>query len=263
VNEFPKRSSQEQFDRQAPKYDATWSSWSDETLQWMLEHAALRPSDVVLDVATGNGFTALAFAPHVSHVTGLDVSPGMLAQARTRASEASLGNMSFVEGSAESMPFEDGSFDIVTCRIAPHHFLSLPAFLSESARVLRPGGRLIVGDTSVPDDMPEADAWQNGVEALRDPSHVRNYTPSEWRGMVTEAGFEIDTLTDEGGGVSVPFAFWIDRAGCGPELAEAVRREFETAPAAVAEVFKIGGVDGSVSDISFVWRRVVLAARVS
>ncbi len=76
----------------------------------------------------------------------------------------------------------------MTCRIAPHHFLDIQKFLTETARVLKPGGRFVLVDTTVPDDSPEAAGWQNAVEAVRDPSHVRNYTPDEWRQMTEAAG---------------------------------------------------------------------------
>ncbi len=86
-------SAREQFDRQAAHYDARWSSWSDETLRRMLELAEPRSDWRVLDVATGTGFTALAFAPLVREVVGADISPGMLAQARRRAGEAGVENV--------------------------------------------------------------------------------------------------------------------------------------------------------------------------
>jgi len=175
----PTRSAKEQFDSQATHYDVQWSGWSAETLNWMLDNAECHSSDALLDVATGTGFTALAFAPYVGSVIGLDVSPGMLAQARRQAEERSIGNTEFREAPAEALPFADETFDIVTCRIAPHHFLEIEKFVSEAARVLKPGGALLLVDTTVPDTDPGAAEWQNAVETVRDPSHVRNYMPSE------------------------------------------------------------------------------------
>ena len=213
----PARSAKEQFDKQASHYDKQWSTWSEETLGWLLANADPKPTDFVLDVATGTGFTALAFAPLVETVIGLDVSPGMLEQARRQAWERKIANAVFQEGAAESLPFAEGSFDIVACRIAPHHFLSVGTFLSEAARVLKMGGRLALVDTTVPDDSPEAAAWQNGVEAVRDPSHVRNHTPNEWRAMARTAGLTVTECGSGGGGITIPLSDWIVKAGCTPD----------------------------------------------
>lgn len=254
----PRRSAKEQFDRQAAHYNAQWNSWSDESLAWLLEHARPMTEDDVLDVATGTGFTALAFAPHVRSVVGLDVSSGMLEQASRKAQAAGLTNVEFREGAAESLPFSDSSFDIVTCRIAAHHFLSVTEFVREAARVLRSGGRFVLADTSVPDDEPEADAWQNAVEKLRDPSHIRNCTPREWRGFVEAAGLEVNEVSMTGLGVPIPLSDWLVKAGCTPEQSGGVKHAFETAPESALRLFRIALLpDG---DTGFIWQRVTLSA---
>ena len=258
MTETPKRSAKEQFDKQAAHYDKQWSTWSEETLNWLLANAAPQPTDFVLDVATGTGFTALAFAPYVETVIGVDVSPGMLEQARKQAGERRIANAVFQEGAAESLPFADGSFDIVTCRIAPHHFLSVETFLSEAARVLEPGGRLALVDTTVPDDAPEAAAWQNEVEAVRDPSHVHNHTPQEWQAMAQAAGLTVTECGSGGGGITIPLSDWIVKAGCTPDQAAEVRRRFADAPESARTAFQIElQPDG---ETVFTWQRVTLLA---
>jgi len=254
----PARSAKEQFDRQAAQYDRQWNTWSEETLGWLLDHADPRAGDFVLDVATGTGFTALAFAPHVETVIGLDVSSGMLAQARKQAGERRIANAVFQEGAAEALPFADGTFDIVTCRIAPHHFLDIRKFLAESARVLKPGGRLMLVDTTVPDDSPEAAQWQNGAEAVRDPSHVRNHTPGEWRAMTEAAGLTVSACGSGGGGITIPLSDWIVKAGCTQEQAAEVRQCFADAPQSARTAFQIEtSPDG---ETVFTWQRVTLKA---
>jgi ubiquinone/menaquinone biosynthesis C-methylase UbiE len=74
----------------------------------------------------------------------------------------------FETGAAESLPFPPEGFDGVVCRLAAHHFLSVPKFVAEAYRVLRPGGRLLVADSAEPDNAPEVDASHNHVEVLRD-----------------------------------------------------------------------------------------------
>ena len=254
----PARSAKEQFDKQAAHYNTDWNAWSAETLKWLLENAAPRPTDTVLDVATGTGFTALAFAPSVRSVIGLDVSPGMLAEARQMAEKRGITNAVFQEGAAESLPFSDETFDIVTCRIAPHHFLDIQQFLHEAARVLKSGGRLVLVDTTVPDESPEAADWQNAVEARRDPSHVRNYRPSEWRQMTEAAGLTVLQSTSANGGITIPLTDWIFKAGCTDEQAADVRQRFSKAPQSAKDAFQI--VTGPDGEIVFTWQRVVLLA---
>jgi ubiquinone/menaquinone biosynthesis C-methylase UbiE len=256
---MPSRTSQEQFDRQAAQYNAQWNAWNRETLAWLIEHAQCQPSHRMLDVATGAGFTAVAFAPLVAEVTGLDVSAAMLRKARERARAAGLANLVFETGAAESLPFPPDGFDGVLCRLAAHHFLSAPKFVAEAYRVLRPGGRLLVADSAEPDNAPEVDAWHNHVEVLRDGSHVRNYTPAEWRGFVTGAGFALEELDQVRESVPITMRAWLKKGGCRGEAAAEVRRLFLEAPAEVAQTFSITRMpDG---DISFQWFRIALSAR--
>lgn len=251
--------SQEQFDRQAAHYNAQWNQWSEKSLRWLLERAQCGPGNRLLDVATGTGFTALAFAPLVAQVVGMDVSEGMLSRARAQA--ARFPNVTFEQGAAEELPFPDSSFDLVTCRVAPHHFLSVQKFLAESHRVLRAGGRLLVADTSVPDDLSEADAWQNRVELLRDASHIRNYSPREWSAFVEQAGFEVKEIDRCDESVPITLDDWLQKSGCTGPAAEGVRRMFAEAPEAARREFAIHALpDG---DTGFQWMRVVFAARKS
>ncbi|MGI4790419.1 MAG: class I SAM-dependent methyltransferase [Janthinobacterium lividum] len=256
--EAPARSAKAQFDRQAAEYNAQWNTWSEEALSSLLTSAQPKPTDSVLDVATGTGFTALAFAPLVQSVIGLDVSIGMLRQAEKQAQERGITNASFQEGIAENLPFADQSFDIVTCRIAPHHFLDIQKFLTETARVLKPGGRFVLADTTVPDDAPDAGQWQNAVEAVRDPSHVRNYTPSEWRHRVEAAGLTVSECHTGGGGITIPLSDWIIKAGCTPDQSAEVRRLFAEAPESAREAFQI--VTDTSGETVFTWQRVLLKA---
>lgn len=255
-----RRSSREQFDRQARHYDGVWNQWTEESLDWLRQDGRIATTDRVLDVATGAGFTARFVAGFADRVTGLDVSAGMLREARTRTAADGLSNLEFCQGAAEAIPFAAESFDVVTCRIAPHHFESVPRFVEESRRVLTAGGRLIIVDTTVPDDAPEIDEWQNRVELFRDPSHRRNYSPGEWRRMVEQSGFAIEVVDARGGRIAMTLNEWLKKGGCAGEAEREVRRMFACAPDSVRVAFGISALPAE-HDFAFHWIRVLIAAR--
>jgi SAM-dependent methyltransferase len=142
----------------------------------------------------------------------------MLATTARLAQEKGLANLAVQEADAEALPFADASFDLVTCRIAPHHFPNIAAFLGESARVLRPGGLLAVVDNIVPgssDQSPEGVAQQvagdyiNQIEKLRDPSHHRCLSLAEWVDAFRQAGLTV--LHTETQPKAVEFLDWAKR----------------------------------------------------
>ena len=100
-------------------------------------------------------------------------------------------NVSFREADAEDLPFERERFDLVTCRIAPHHFPDARLFLRECARVLKPGGILLLQDQLLPDDEKSAQ-FVDAFERLRDPSHNRAFSEGEWTAMCAAAGIAVE-----------------------------------------------------------------------
>jgi ubiquinone/menaquinone biosynthesis C-methylase UbiE len=183
----------EAFGESAEAYVASPGHAGGADLNRLVELAAPALSDRALDISTGGGHTALALAPHVAHMTASDLTPRMLAAARDFLTASGVTNADYVIADAEKLPFLDASFDLVTVRIAPHHYASVTAAVREMARVLRPGGRLVLIDNIAPED-EALDALGNRWEKWRDPSHVRNYTASEWRTFLTDAGLEITDL---------------------------------------------------------------------
>ncbi len=149
----------------------------------------------VLDVGTGAGHTAYAFAPHVDEVVATDVTPEMLDLVREESQKRGLSNIAVEYAEAEKLPYADSSFDGVTCRVAAHHFLDVRAFVSEVYRVLRDPGWFLLVDTISPADA-EAAKEINEIETVRDPSHVRNYSVAEWIAMLVGAGFTIDWIEE-------------------------------------------------------------------
>lgn len=142
----------------------------------------------VLDIAAGGGHTAVSFALRGAKVTATDLTPEILEAAKGNADDQGA-TMAYVECSAESLPFDACSFDIVTCRIAPHHFADPEAFVRESARVLVPGGVFLMVDNVAPED-PALAKTMNYIEKMRDPSHVEAYTVRYWIDLFASSGLE-------------------------------------------------------------------------
>ena len=164
-------------------------------LDRLVELAHVQPTDRVLDVATGTGHTAFAFAPQAREVIATDITPEMLAEAKKLKAELGMRaqRVAIRLADAHDLPFEDESFDVVTCRRAAHHFSDIRRALREMCRVLRSDGRLVIDDRSVPED-DFVDVTLNHLDWLHDHSHVRQYRPSEWRSMMHAAGCNVDAL---------------------------------------------------------------------
>ncbi|HET7628153.1 MAG TPA: class I SAM-dependent methyltransferase [Bacillales bacterium] len=186
-----KQNVQKQFGRNADAYVTSTIHAKGKDLQQLLALAELTGNENALDAATGTGHTANAFAPYVSRMTAFDLTPEMLAAAKKFINGNGHANVSFVQGDAEHMPFADDEFDIVTCRIAPHHFPNVERFLSEVSRVLKKNGQFLLDDNTAPED-DEIDQFYNTIEKKRDGSHHRAWKKSEWIGMLERHGFEID-----------------------------------------------------------------------
>jgi len=231
---------QASFGPNAARYTTSRGHADVEALTRLVARLAPRPTDAVLDLGTGAGHTALAFAPHVARVAALDLTRSMLDEVRRNAALRTVGNVTVAQGAAEALPFADATFDVVACRLTTHHFASLPHAVGEIARVLRTGGRLLVADTMVPED-DEIDRAINEIETLRDPSHVRNWRPSEWRHMIAAARMRVVECDlgyyDEGDGMD--FEAWTARIGTPPDAVRALRARFAAAPPALVAALRI------------------------
>ena len=177
----------DQFTRQAAPFSSAGPIADEKALAMLVEAARPRPDDTVLDVACGGGLVVCAFAPHVRHATGIDLTPAMLERARRLAVEKGLENVTWREGEVLPLPYPDGAFTIVVTRFAMHHFLDPRAVFGEMVRVCRPGGRIVVADTCASADPGKA-AEFNRLEKLRDPSHARSLSLAELEGFYRAAG---------------------------------------------------------------------------
>jgi ubiquinone/menaquinone biosynthesis C-methylase UbiE len=145
--------------------------------------APLSGDERALDVGTGAGTLALALAPLVEEVVGIDLVPELLASAR----EGAPANATFVEGDATALPYDDFSFDLAATRRTIHHVGRPELVVAELARVVRPGGRVFVDDQLAPVD-PLAAFELDRFERKRDPSHHRTLSDGDFRDLFAANG---------------------------------------------------------------------------
>ncbi|MEO0565007.1 MAG: class I SAM-dependent methyltransferase [Chloroflexota bacterium] len=181
-----------QFGPQAQKYVTSKVHGQAAELPLLLEMTEPSSDKVALDVATGGGHVALLMAPHMKRVVASDLTQQMLDAAEAFITPQA-DNVTFELAEAENLPFADASFDVVTCRISAHHFSNIFKFVLESARVLRPGGLLVVQDYVAPEDERAAE-YLDSFERLRDPSHVKAYSESEWRSALLDAQLMVERV---------------------------------------------------------------------
>ena len=227
-----------QFGANASNYATSEVHAKGASLSRLVEVVNPQSSWRALDVATAAGHTAFVFAPHVDHVVASDLTPEMLKLAAEGAVERGLENVSTELADAESLPFDDASFDLVTCRIAPHHFPNQPGFIGEAARVLKSGGTFAMVDNVVPTDAGVAlfcDDW----EQQRDPSHVNCLSIQEWQRLCAEARLRVDHT--ETAPKKMQFQRWADNMNVAAELRPQLLDDLLTATPAVREFLKPTG----------------------
>ena len=215
-----KQSARDRFGRRSDAYSKSGILSNKDHLNLIIDLASPEESDSVLDIATGNGFLAFEFAEKVSRVIGCDMTEDMLDIAESIRKDRKLDNVAFEVMDAESLRFEDGSFDIVSCRFAFHHFTNPKKVISEMVRVCRNGGKIVLVDGLSSED-PVKSEYHNRIEQIRDPSHVRLYSRSELIGMLQDAGLRVTHAREWD--ADFYFDEWIAIADPGEEIAEQVR----------------------------------------
>jgi SAM-dependent methyltransferase len=174
--------------------------------------------DRAVDLACGPGTLALRFAKHVRWVCGLDFTPAILERARqTAAHEGLLHKMTFAIGDAQSLPFADASLDIAVTSYSLHHISDPARVIAEMARVVRRGGRVGVIDIEAPED-PKVRELNHRIEFIRDNSHSRSLTQSEFEAMFAAAGLRIIHMQHKGHPRT--FEHWMHVAGWKPSAPE-------------------------------------------
>ncbi|RLB59921.1 MAG: SAM-dependent methyltransferase [Deltaproteobacteria bacterium] len=252
-----KKQIREQFGRTASAYvEATHFTGGED-----LEEAArlLEPShdDNMLDVACGGGHMALFFAPMVRQVVASDLTMQMLKKAQEHiAEEGRVDNVVFREADAEDLPFPAGSFTLLTCRIASHHFADVPQALREFHRVLRRGGRMAIIDTLMPSDPEIAEFFQT-MEKMRNPTHIKAFSEDEWQEMILDSKLilqetKIISKTHD-------FQEWTKTAGLNRTKVQELNKFFMDAPHKIHDYFKIESFAGEVE--SYTDKKLLIFAK--
>jgi ubiquinone/menaquinone biosynthesis C-methylase UbiE len=246
---------QTQFGGNADAYVRSAGHAGGDDLERLVHWGRQRGAGRVLDIATGGGHTALAFAGFTPAVVATDLTLPMLTAARHFIMNQGVAGVHFLAADALALPFREESFGVVTCRIAAHHFPELPPAVRQVARVLRRGGSFLVEDILGHDD-PEAAAFLLEVERRRDPSHVRAFRRLEWTAFLRTAGLTVidETIMEK---VRV-WEEWTKRARMSPEAKAALDRFVLDAPARCRDAFQFE-LDGS-RVVSFADRMLLLRA---
>lgn len=232
-----------QFDPRAHAYltSAVHAAGPDLERAKMLVAQALPPGSAALDIGCGGGHLSFALAPHLARVVALDPSAGMLAAVSEAAAARGLGQIEVRQGNAQSLPFGDGALPLICTRYSTHHWTRLEEALAEMVRVLAPGGHALIIDTLGHEDAL-VDTFLQSIELLRDPSHVRNRSLSQWRALLQAAG--LIELEHAEWPIRLEFSSWVARMHTPADRVGVIRSLQEGAPQEVRQALRIEA-DGS------------------
>ena len=232
----------EEFTHQSSGFGKAAVMTSAETLGALVE---LVPEDAGarwLETACGTGLVARAISARVGSVSGVDLTPAMLEQAKRGAADEGIANVDFSVGDATALEFPDASFDGAVTRLSLHHIPLPGRAIAELARVVRPGGSVIVGDLVAAEDDGAGALWREEIERLRDPSHWVCRTPEQLREMGAAAGLSLDH--EQLIPLDIDFEDWLARGSGGRAAAPLVDELLAQRPEG-AESFRVTvGGDG-------------------
>lgn len=241
---------QQQFGEQASAYLNSQVHAQGSEFAQLQAAVAAHGSARVLDLGCGAGHVSFHVAAAAQHVVAYDLSDAMLAVVAAEAAQRGQGNISTCHGPAERLPFADGEFDFVFSRYSAHHWNDVALALREVRRVLKPGGKLAMIDVMSP-GQPLLDTYLQSAEVLRDTSHVRNYSGSEWLALCHGAGLAVSSTQRQS--LRLAFDSWIARMRTPAIMGQAIRLLQQSVGQEVRDYFSIED-DGSFSiDVLVMW----------
>lgn len=224
-----------EFTHQSRSFGTSPAMTSAETLGALIELVPEEAGTDWIDVACGPGVVSRAMAGRVGSVRGVDLTPAMIAEAGRRSREEGIANVSFAEGDATALELDDDSFDGAITRLSLHHIPAPRRVVAEMARVVRPGGWVLVSDIAGDGD-GGAVAWREEIERLRDPSHWACLTPERLRQMGEAAGLALDEQRLIP--LEIDFDDWLERGSGGADAADLVTQLLREQPPG-AESFSV------------------------
>ncbi len=215
----------ESFTTQAQAFASNPWITDEQRIARLVAAARLTGNERVLDIATGPGYIAEAFAKAAGEVVGMDLTDAMLAIAQERTAGRGLTNIFFRTGDALHLPFEDNQFDLVVCRLALHHMTKPGLVVREMSRVCRSNGTVLVEDIYA-SEHPARATYQDRWEVLRDASHVRALPLSDLLKSFRDAELEtvLVTTADD---LCPEVERWLATTKVPPEKAAEARRLLE------------------------------------
>ena len=239
------------FAPQAEAYLTSHVHATGRDLELLAEAISEAPDAKVLDLGCGAGHASFAVASASAEVMAYDLTDSMLRVVERAVADRGLTNVRTALGSVEKLPFASASFDWVISRYSAHHWRNLDLAMAEIARVLRPGGQVCLIDV-LGGPEPLLDTHLQAAEVLRDSSHVRNYTESEWLDFFRRHALVAQVVLRWR--LPIEFASWIARIGTAAPRVAAIRELWSGAPTEVREHYSVGG------DFSFELDAVMLRA---
>lgn len=216
------------FSAQADSFAAAAVANADELLDDLIGLTNARGDQHWLDAACGPGIITRRLAPRVATVEGVDLTPAMVTRARTDAAEAGLDNVTFTVGDVGDLDRPDGHYHGAVTRFSVHHLAVPGRMLRELARVVRPGGPIVIADHLADDDADTA-IWSQSIERLRDPSHWSCRTAAGMVELARQAGLALTTAHTRP--VAMDFADWLTRGGAGPTARDQIEQLLAERPA--------------------------------
>lgn len=214
----------QEFTQQAQAYAANPLVANQDKLSRLVQAVHPHPGSTVLDVATGPGFVAMAFAEAGCEVVGIDLTEAPLAIAERTRQSRGLMNLRYQQGDAEHLPFGAETFDVVVSRLAIHHCESPLRVLTEMARVCSSGGIVAIEDIVV-SEFPARAAYHNRFEQIRDPSHTRALSISQFLKLFTDCGLEVAHVSTDY--LEQAVEKWLANAHTPEDLAQQARSMIE------------------------------------
>jgi ubiquinone/menaquinone biosynthesis C-methylase UbiE len=225
-----------EFTRQAETFNTSAVATGVDMLDALVELAAPGPADRWLDAACGPGIVCRWLAGHAGAVHGVDLTEAMIEVARREAAAAGLSNVTFAVGDATALELPDASFDGAISRFAIHHVPVPSRLVGELARVVRPGGRVVLAD-HLADDDGDAAAWAQEIERLRDPSHWESLPLHRLRALAQHAHLQLEQ--ERVVPLRLDFDDWLERGSTGAAARPLIERALAERPGG-SECFRVG-----------------------